>query len=286
MPATVHPGLTRSDVGSIKDKSLRTALQKALTDGRISDREVDDIIDAAMGDVEAWNATTNVRRRLDPDEIKGLWLVADKARTLSATGRKKLTDFLEAHAASELMYQSKEKEGRAAPGVNFAGPGFRHTFAMRPADLFDFAGKIHDLAYQMNGVNLMGGDPKHRSRRAKADYIFRQMNAHAGVSGAGSGVYNRIAGVFFNGGDRTEFLAGDGFVNPLTNAPVMDKLNNPTKYLMIPHSVLPAGQRPEGAKKFYLIRPFDYKPGFVKWFEGRYATALPKLRIGSHTGPK
>lgn len=206
-------------------------------------------------------------------------------------------------------------EGLSAPGVNFAGPGWRGKFRTRPTTLFDLAAKIHDLAYHLNRVSFgasivdgaldAAGLPTNsetlriKSRKAKADAIFRRMTTFSRTITSGFDVparlYGSLANMMFHGADDSQFKRGDGFRNPLLESEVMAFLNDPTKSLTIPYDQLPRYQRTIRTEKRYshlhgmpvstVIYPdysmatrMDRNPGFRAWFERIYAPILPSIR--------
>lgn len=287
MATKLHRGLTQKDIDEIEDASVRNAVKNALADRRISAAELDKIIQAATSDLET-NKKNGVTRRLAYPEIKALYLIADKSSSLDAASRTKLQNFLKRVAASDIMYQQNETDGWALPGVNFAGPGYRGTFMMRPRDMFDLASKLHDLAFQLNALQVYfkpkkGSklrEPKAQSRKAKADYVFREMNKHAGVSG----FYWWSSRQIFDGENRKEFLAGDGYLNPLVLPHVWTKLCNPAVTLMIPFDHLPKDQRPSGSRKYYTKVAYDTNPGFARFFRKHFGAIWGKLSVDGNTG--
>ncbi|RVT85748.1 hypothetical protein DXV76_08350 [Rhodobacteraceae bacterium CCMM004] len=52
-----------------------------------------------------------------------------------------------------------ETYGMAAPGYSFPGPGWTGPFRTRPSNDFDLGGKLHDLLYCVNGVDLENARP-------------------------------------------------------------------------------------------------------------------------------
>lgn len=289
--ATKHSGITKADLNAIKDKSVRDALTDALSDKKISDSEIDKIIASAMGDREKKNSKTNVARRLDDEEIKALWLIADKSKSLSSAGRDKLMSFLRGVSGSELMYKSAETDGSGiliSPTYNFPGVGFRGMFRMRPRTKYDLHAKIHDLTFKVNGLSIDLSlrkkadvrSPLAQSRKAKADFIFRRLNTFSGDWSTAS--------LFFDGDSAKEFVAGDGFINPITFPTIYTKLCNPRYSLTIPLNCLPENETKNLSKekKYYTAVNYDYKVGFDKWLKGNYAQVWAILSIGSDTGPK
>lgn len=296
-------GLTNEDINGIKDASVRKAVLAALrNDRRISDSEVDGIIAAAMGDVQKPGSEqrrrTSELKRLDNEEIKALWMIADKSSSLTPTGRTKLLNFLRSAAATELMYGKDERDGRALPGdFNFPGPGFRGEFYWRPRNLFDLAAKFHDLHYQLNGINVefsLRSGKKIRgevaqSRKAKADYIFRRTCEFCKVSGFWYWGSKQI----FAGEDRREFVAGDGFLNALLVPDVYKKLRDYRFTLMVPLTHVAEWEENylkgiKGDKKYSTPVPSDRDTnsgGFHHWFTKNFKPIWGHLTVGDQTGP-
>ena len=142
------------------------------------------------------------------------------------------------------------KDGWSIIGTGrFPGPGWSGEFRGRPATLFDFTAKLHDLNYVLNdikfgvvsgtighGVSLLRGRAKALSRKAKADFIFRKMNEVGTGAGGWVGFVNWAArAVFYD--DPKYFCKGDDFANALRQ-PETPRLANPGEYLMIPFSHL------------------------------------------------
>jgi hypothetical protein len=142
------------------------------------------------------------------------------------------------------------KEGWSIVGTGrFPGPGWSGEFRGRPATLFDFAAKFHDLHYALNhikfgavsgtvghGVPFLRERGKSLSRKAKADYIFRKMNEVGTGGGIWVGFVNWAARTAFYD-DPKYFCKGDDFANALLQ-PETPRLANPDEYLMIPFSHL------------------------------------------------
>lgn len=178
------------------------------------------------------------------------------------------------------MPKPDETDGWAFAGdVNFAGPGWSGPFRTRPRNHFDFASKLHDLAYCVNDLEIKMNpffkrDPISLSRKAKADSIFRLMNRHTGTSGFSIKLLNWGANLIFDGKDQDDFVAGDGFINPLTHSSVVFLLSDPAAYLMIPYERLPRHLQPKtrkGKPDYMTATRYDHSPGWVSWAKTAYA---------------
>jgi hypothetical protein len=179
------------------------------------------------------------------------------------------------------MPQPDAREGSALSGYNFAGPGWNGPFRTRPTNAFDFASKIHDLCYCING--LSGGwmpisDPREKSRKAKADRIFRLLTSVHHGSDFFSGVLFPFSQATFLGKDESDFRRHDGFVNPLVDTGIRTRLAAPQSYLMIPYDALPARPLlPNGDHNFQAATPFDVTPGWYGWASRAYQPVWPQL---------
>jgi hypothetical protein len=210
-------------------------------------------------------------------------------------------------AALRLMPGRNATDGWAFAGdVNFAGPGWSGVFRTRPRNFFDLASKIHDLHYCLHDLSIVerGKDnlpfvksamtAVKRSHMAKSDYLFRLMNGLKGTQAFSTRLLNAGSGAIFYGNEN--FLKNDGFVNALATPEVINRLNNPSDYLMIPYESLPAGQQPtntfrrswwnprglasrNGTEANYLGTPqaIDVTPGFKAWFQQEYSAILGQL---------
>lgn len=137
--------------------------------------------------------------------------------------------------------EREDREGAAFGGNNFAGPGWRDIAGARPTDLFDFASKLHDFMYEANGIQAarISRDVRERSRKSKADYIFRLMIREAGVIDEIDDLYLAAgAKLLFLGRNRALFCKHDGFVNIIHHP----RLTVGSGHLMIPLSQLPSSQ--------------------------------------------
>lgn len=135
------------------------------------------------------------------------------------------------------------REGYAIPTLNWAGAGWRDIGKTRPVNDFDFAAKLHDFAYEANGLAFdikdAPGDPLERSRMAKADYIFRRMTDNCRLNGLVVDLGELFAERFFLGEDKSDFRQDDEYRNVLGDP----RLDNPDDYLIIPFTALPRRDR-------------------------------------------
>lgn len=190
----------------------------------------------------------------------------------------------------------RKKDGWALAGNHhFPGPGWSGEFRTRPTNLFDLAAKLHDLAFELNGlqVNLTGARSAIlQSRKERADMMFRLMNRHAQVIG----LWNFGSKLIFDGLDRKKFLADDGYVSVL-HPTYLAQLSNPADYLMIPYSRLPGNQRPvvvtprpasrATTQAFLAVEtshpdyskevPFDRQRPFQHWLQTEYQAVWSDL---------
>jgi hypothetical protein len=286
---------------------LRSALRR---DGTVRKADIEKMADSANKDVRRIRYSAEERladqpvqfnRKLSWQEIQAFWLIYDRAR-LTLTGRMALEQFFRTDVG-EFLYHPLERESSAllqggAPGAQFAGPGFRADFMERPFSCFELAAKFHDTAYAMNGIPFTGGSRRARSRRAKADYVFRRMTEHSfkhpaakPINRRTAGVYDEVAKGVFDGASTREFLRGDGYRNPLERR-VVGEMSR--KYLMIPADRLASATRsriehhvPSG--QCYYVRTTEDgsrdAPCFPRWFEDFYGETLVELRaIDGDTG--
>ena len=131
--------------------------------------------------------------------------------------------------------------GYAFPYVNFAGRGFRYNLGARPRSDWDLSSKIHDIMYFVNDISFSLSPPENlseRSRLAKADYIFRQMNKQIRLR-APEKVLNRLASLVFLGRDRSDFRGNDSFTNVIN----LEEINPNDGYFMIPWSSIPESEQ-------------------------------------------
>ena len=185
---------------------------------------------------------------------------------------------------------------------NWAGPGWDGPAKTRPVNLFDFAAKLHDFAYEANGLSFKlrkKPDCKYtRSRMAKADFIFRRMTQNCRFDGVGVEIGEWFAGQLFQGRDpATEFVSGDGFHNVLRD----NRLNNPENYLVLPFRALTASERrrlthrPGIAEDYWNTPTVDYltrvasdgdteSPGWRTWVPGQVRDWDRLMKITSRTG--
>ncbi len=199
-------------------------------------------------------------------------------------------------------------EGWAIVGTGrFPGPGWSGEFRGRPATLFDFAAKLHDLHYALNdikfgavsgtvghGVPFLRERGKALSRKAKADYIFRKMNDVGTGGGVWVGFVNWAARAAFYD-DPKYFCRNDDFANALLQ-PETPRLARPEEYLMIPYSHLKE-PRPtiavvkhwKGIPDHPLTKTFtfpdymgaaneDHSPGWWMWAESVYGETWRKIQ--------
>lgn len=184
----------------------------------------------------------------------------------------------------------------AAPGVNFAGPGWRGAFRMRPSSHFDLAAKLHDLAFVLNDLSIRftteDREQPSLSQKAKADRIFRIMTQFGRRIERGPDpaafLYRNAADSFFDGDDLSVFRSGDGFRNPLREPDTIAYLNDPSSSLTIPYTAL-TGARPtrqvRSARRgetrdeadYMTEVPMDRSPGFWAWFQQTYAPVLDQI---------
>lgn len=118
---------------------------------------------------------------------------------------------------------------------NFAGPGGSGNWYTRPVHWYDLAAKLHDFAYEVNGLSFEESNQPlvYWSRRAKADTIFRRMTDGY----KDENVLRRLKTLLVQNigkyylKDRDDlFLSNDGFINPLVHIP--------DDWLMIPYEAL------------------------------------------------
>jgi hypothetical protein len=172
------------------------------------------------------------------------------------------------------------REGSALPGFNFVGPGWNGPFRTRPRNAFDFAAKIHDLTYCLNGLSGGWGNTESASelsKKSKADRLFRLLtSAHTGGNLL-SRLLHPLTEATFLGGDESDFRRGDGFVNPLVDQTVVAALSAPQRYLMIPYDGLPGRPCTSSGADYLAATPFDFAPGWFNWTRVAYQAVWPAL---------
>ncbi|MEM9782359.1 MAG: peptidoglycan-binding domain-containing protein [Pseudomonadota bacterium] len=190
------------------------------------------------------------------------------------------------------MPHPEEREGTAAPGMNFAGKGWSGAYRTRPTCTFDFAAKLHDLYYAVNDLSfslLKPVDPVIASKRARADMIFHIMNDHCPAQGAAA-AYDWVSRSIFR--PQSDIVEGDGFINVMAEPQYLMRLNRPHDYLMIPYNALPRAQRPVvervetgnwGTQRIeepdYLVPvAYDTAPGFIAWYDATYGPVTERIR--------
>ncbi|MEM0967567.1 MAG: hypothetical protein AAGJ81_15570 [Verrucomicrobiota bacterium] len=146
--------------------------------------------------------------------------------------------------------------GSSIGGSNFVGPGARTLYFARPVSLFDLIAKIHDFAYEINGLvfNRPSQPEAFWSRLAKADWIFQQMLQAAGLEVPIHWLADRFAKYFFYG-DPSLFRDGDRFINPIQAIP-KSWLMAPPKYIVEEPVVHVRGPR-RGQRQGILMRKPD-----------------------------
>lgn len=148
---------------------------------------------------------------------------------------------------------------------NFVGPGSGAWWFTRPVDLFDLAAKLHDFAYELNGlrVRLNARRPAaFWSRKAKADMIFKGLTDPIRDGFGLGGRFQRwVAGLIFALNNRL-YLQGDHFINPLRYTP-QDWLLLPYKSLQnVPDRFRVRYQRRDpssGRRRSYLRHYHSYE---------------------------
>lgn len=155
---------------------------------------------------------------------------------------------------------------------NFIGPGANVTYFARPNGLANLIAKIHDFAYEINGLGFSGQKrpPAVWSRLAKADWIFVQMVEAAREVILGSLPIQLFAEIAFRAVPGA-FRSGDGFINPIAAMP-KDWLLTPPDYLLDPPELViqqprvnrPGRTRSRAINDPYLETPQD-EPDF--WME-------------------
>ncbi|WP_309380538.1 hypothetical protein [Cerasicoccus frondis] len=121
-------------------------------------------------------------------------------------------------------------EGKAL-FYNFVGPGAKSCWYARPSNPLDLASKLHDLAYEINGLLFVGESRPEAawSRLAKADYIFMRMIERIRHDQLDYAFIANIAECQFRADERY-FRKGDRFINPIQALP--------KDWLMIPYDRL------------------------------------------------
>jgi RHS repeat-associated protein len=217
------------------------------------------------------------------------------------------TDYL-GNARQGKWIEPRDDEGWSIVGTGqFPGPGWSGEFRGRPATLFDFTAKLHDLNYALNGIEfgvlsgtvghgvpVVRGRGKALSRKAKADFIFRKMTEVGTGGGSWVGFVNWAArAVFYD--DPKYFCKGDDFANALLQ-PETPRLSKPEEYLMIPYSHLKE-PRPtvqvvkhwKGIPEHPVTKTFEYPnymeianddrhPGWWAWSESVYGGTWQKIQ--------
>ena len=203
--------------------------------------------------------------------------------------------------------EPNRKDGWSIWGTGrFPGPGWSGEFRGRPATLFDFAAKFHDLHYELNDLKFgfasgtighvlpfIREDGKTLSRKAKADFIFRKMNEVGTEGGVWVGAVNWAArAVFYD--DTKYFCKGDDFANALLQ-PETPRLAKPEEYLMIPYSHLKSPPTIKIVKHWHGLpnHPYtktffypdymetaneDRSPGLWVWAESVYGETWKKIK--------
>lgn len=143
--------------------------------------------------------------------------------------------------------------GRALYG-NFVGPGADAIYFARPTGMLDLIAKIHDFAYEINGLHYK---PRSQpaafwSRLAKADWIFVQMLEATGRDDLIYWFAKVFAECKFRG-DPELFRADDRFINPIQALP--------KNWLMVPPDFLPevpkvsVKGKKTGGRRTAIVRP-------------------------------
>jgi RHS repeat-associated protein len=257
------------------------------------------------------------RRFYDP--IWGRWLNRDP---IEEEGGLNLYGFVDNDPVNGIDFIGEKRVGKwIEPDIKdgwsiwgtgrFPGPGWSGEFRGRPATLFDFAAKFHDLHYELNDLKFgfasgtighvlpfIREDGKTLSRKAKADFIFRKMNEVGTEGGVWVGAVNWAAcAVFYD--DTKYFCKGDDFANALLQ-PETPRLAKPEQYLMIPYSHLkeprptvvvkrwkrihntPHSDRRRSMKvaypDFMKDAPDDLFPGLWAWAESVYGETWKKIK--------
>ena len=250
------------------------------------------------------NAVTTKSRKLTdlPDALRSRDVAIAANGAASKEVRAVGTEARQGH-----WIEPGEKDGWLIVGTGrFPGPGWSGEFRGRPATLFDFAAKLHDLNYVLNaikfgvvsgtighGVPFLRGCSKALSRKAKADFIFRKMTEVGRGGGAWVGFINWAArAVFYD--DPKYFRKDDGFANALLQ-PETSRLANPDEYFMIPFSHLKAPRFATVAKSRKRIPNYpkskvssfpnymersadDINPGWWAWAESVYGKTWRKIQ--------
>lgn len=296
----------------VNDRLIHGALKEAIaTSGRISKAEVQLILES-----------TYDKGGLSWAEAEDLRRVARQSTKLTQDARRALTEFVESVEGELKGMPDPEKvpdEGWAFLGdTNFAGKGWKKnaTFRIRPRNYFDLAAKLHDLHYELNGIEFSPVPQKEmaESRQVKADRIFAIMNRHMKPRDQSTRTLNALSKTVFKGDFVDRMRKGDGFVNALIEPKVMVRLCNPALYLMIPYDALPADERsvtvrvrkrtgaPRGTvhslpgaaagaiqidEWYYKSVPYDHSPGLWSWLKDTYRGVWGRLiGITKDTGPR
>ena len=252
------------------------------------------------------------RRFYDP--IWGRWINRDP---IEEDGGLNLYGFVDNDPVNRIDFlgekrvgkwiEPNRKDGWSIWGTGrFPGPGWSGEFRGRPATLFDFAAKFHDLHYELNDLKFgfasgtighalpfIREDGKTLSRKAKADFIFRKMNEVGTEGGVWVGAVNWAArAVFYD--DTKYFCKGDDFANALLQ-PETPRLAKPKEYFMIPYSHLKKPPTIKIVKHWHGLpnHPYtktffypdymetaneDGSPGLWVWAESVYGETWKKIK--------
>lgn len=121
---------------------------------------------------------------------------------------------------------------------NWVGPGAQDLWFTRPTNVFDLAGKLHDFAYEVNGLSFR--DEKRPemfwSRIAKADYLFfKLLEPFQPLPDSLSTSMQSYARTIFHPFPKL-FRRDDCFINPL--------IHLPKDWLCVPHQYLAPNEKP------------------------------------------
>ncbi len=148
--------------------------------------------------------------------------------------------------------------GYSIGGSNFVGPGASVLYFARPVSLFDLIAKIHDFAYEINGLvfNRPFQPEAFWSRLAKADWIFEQMLYAAGLELPIHWLADRFAKHCFYA-DPSLFRAEDRFINPFQAIP-KSWLMAPPNYLVEEPKCRVSGPRRGQRSGIVMLKPDPY----------------------------